>query len=223
MDPKTYVPYIAAGGGLMGIQTSRSLPTRCPIAVITPTRGRARYHETLWRTFDAQTYPFRELWVLDDSDEPSSFFARMQDARLHYEWIPAGAPLVTGDKRNLLLYRAQAPVIAQFDDDDWYAPTYLEIMLQRMHRADADFVTLRNWNERIESSGEMYTFEPQHECEIWGWGFTYMFRRSVVSRVSFPSLVRGQDWPFAHAVRSAGLKTLLIEDGAAWVAHGLHA
>lgn len=207
---------------LTGITTPRELGVVCPIAVITPTFQRARYHDKLWRTFAAQTYEPKELWILDDSPEPSEFFLKLSDPRVHYDWLPTRGPWTTGDKRNVLLYRAQAPVIAQFDDDDHYAPHYLESMLGRLRAADADFVTLRSWNERVESTGEVYPFEPLHECEIWGWGFTYMFRRSVLRHVSFPPLPKGQDWPFAWGVRQAGLRAQLIEDGADWVEHLHH-
>ena len=37
-------------------------------------------------------------------------------------------------KRNWLCERASAPVIAQFDDDDYYAPNYLAVMLKPLWR-----------------------------------------------------------------------------------------
>jgi hypothetical protein len=45
--------------------------------------------------------------------------------------------MLVSAKRNWLCERASAPAIAQFDDDDYYAPHYLATMLARLGQSGA--------------------------------------------------------------------------------------
>ena len=99
------------------------------------------YLAGLYRCFAEQTHPDRELLICDDSPTPSAFFAALSDPTVQY--LHSGARLTTGEKRNLLMARATGEVIAFFDDDDHYAPSYLHDMLALL--GDADLVKLSGW------------------------------------------------------------------------------
>ena len=106
-------------------------------------RGKTqKWHPLLYQVFASQTYDPKELIVLDSSKRPSKFFLALQDKRVYYLHV---ANTTLGVKRNRLASMANGTIIAQFDDDDWYAPTYLDVMVSRLHTSKADFVKLSGW------------------------------------------------------------------------------
>ena len=92
----------------------------------------------------AQTLQDFEWLILDDGPEPSAWFQQLSDPRIRYHHLDA-APLLVSAKRNWLCEQATAPVIAQFDDDDYYAPGYLATMLARLKETGADITKLSAW------------------------------------------------------------------------------
>ena len=208
----------AVGAGLPGIPSERDVGATVTISVICPTRNRSHYHERLYRQFSQQDHPNKELLVLDDSSAASTFFTRIMktDLGVRYEH---SMPMSIGAARNALLAKASGTVIAHFDDDDEYMPSYLSSMLERLRALDADFVKLSTWRQRDHKSGRIqhHDARTRGEADLWGWGFSYMYRRSVASRVSFPAISHGEDYLFVQKVRALGLKAALIHDGPDWV------
>ena len=114
------------------------------ITIICPTYNRPERHANLYAVFNHQNYSDKELLVMDDSAEKSPFFAELQDDRVTYLHLTSSSTI--GHKRNLMADIAKGEVIAHFDDDDYYAPDYLQTMLQLIDCAD--------------STGEGATVEP---------------------------------------------------------------
>jgi glycosyltransferase involved in cell wall biosynthesis len=214
----------SARGALPNAPASRTLGSPTTVSIIVPTWNRHDKHEALYRCFQEQDYHERDMWVLDDSPEPSPFFCslRNSDERLHY--IHTTGRQSIGYKRNQLIAMARGDVIAHFDDDDCYKPPYLSSMLDRLARADADFVKLARWNERREWDNHRWTYDGNQSvtANLWGWGFSYVYRRWVTSRVSFPHINGGEDYSFVRGLQKAGMKSHLVFDGPHWLEHVLH-
>ena len=214
----------SARGGLPNAPPSRDLGSPPTVSIIVPTLNRHDKHEALYRYFQEQDYPERDMWVLDDSGEPSPFFCSLRDSdeRLHY--IHTTDRQSIGHKRNQLIAMAGGDVIAHFDDDDVYRPPYLSAMIDRLVRMDADFIKLGRWNERREWNNHRWTYEGKQNvnANLWGWGFSYVYRRWVSHRVSFPHINGGEDYSFVTGLWQAGMKTELVFDGADWLEHVLH-
>ena len=207
------------------------------ISLITPTHGRAELLRHQHAIVTAQTVQDFEWLILDDSPEPSAFFAGLNDPRIQYhhqaerQWV--------SHKRNWLCERATAPVIAQFDDDDYYAPNYLETMLARL--GDADIVKLSawfvwsaqlkrlGWWDAREMLGLHFTFGPEKRLDAFfnqtvpenmknnwlGYGFSYVFRKSMWEAAPFPPVQYASDFGFIAAglARGAKLETFPDTDG----------
>jgi glycosyltransferase involved in cell wall biosynthesis len=96
------------------------------VSVILTTRDRPRLLALALSYYRYQTYPRRELIVVDDGE----FFPADResiealDGRLIR--MPPGTPL--GDKLNAGVEQANGAFCQKMDDDDWYAPTYTERM-----------------------------------------------------------------------------------------------
>lgn len=116
------------------------------VSVICPTFNRPHLHAQLYNVFQHQSYSNKELLVMDDSPTPSPFFTRpaiVQDKRVRYWHVTTRMSI--GHKRNYLVQQSRGEYIAHFDDDDYYAPTYLEEMLRALTAADADLVKPSVW------------------------------------------------------------------------------
>ena len=209
------------------------------ISIVTPTLNREKSLPRLYDQFRKQTYPDCELIVLDDSPAPSTFFSMLTDPRVRYEH--SRERLTVGSKHNLLASMANGEVIMHFDDDDYYAPNYVEAMLQ--HLGDADFVKLSGWymfsqthnifaywdlamtaslHYRVESGKPLGTFNPSdhkaEEVQTWsqknlnGWGFCYVYRRQVWQDNPFEDLKHGEDGAFLHRLILAGCSIRQVPD-----------
>lgn len=97
-----------------------------------PTRGRPQLAQKAVQCFLSQTYPNKQLLILDDADEPSfrdplvpllpevSYFRR------------EGKRMNIAEKRNELCQFATGEIIMHFDDDDWSSPSRMADQVQRM-------------------------------------------------------------------------------------------
>ncbi len=101
------------------------------VTCIMPTRSRPEFARMAVEYWQAQTYPNKELLILDDGDDPS--FAGLTP--------PAGVTLtVTAgtlrysipEKLNMLCGMANGEIIARFDDDDYSAPGRLDDQVPRL-------------------------------------------------------------------------------------------
>ena len=217
------------------------------ISVITPTCDRQRYLQGLYRTYTAQTYQHRELLVYDDSSVPSAFMCRLDDPTVRYFHRPPG--LTIGEKRNWLIGQANGDTIAHFDDDDYYSPDYLSIMDALLD--EHDFVKLIGWFLVDIVSGGLFYWDtatildrhfvvgdglpprvvelsPIEDKDAWirhqtyGYGFSYVYRRHLASRILFAHMNKGEDYMFATACEEAGFRLHFAADRAGIVAHILH-
>jgi len=211
--------------GVAGVTAVRELPTPVSVSVICPTYNRHNRHEGLYTAFQTQNHPDKDLWILDDSPQPSPFFrdkVGTKDPRVHY--IHQSDRLTIGAKRNQLIALSAGSVLAHFDDDDWYDPSYLATMVQALVDSDADFIKCSVWQERREKDNHRRTMDVRQNrhANLWGYGFSYMYRRFAATHASFPHTNSGEDYVFLQSLRSAGLNAQLADHCAHLVEHVLH-
>jgi glycosyltransferase involved in cell wall biosynthesis len=99
------------------------------ISVIMPARGRHAFALAAFDCWKRQSYPDKELVIVDDMDCPA-FPAGVGDPQVQYVSLPQRASI--GAKRNLACSLATGKYIAHFDSDDWSAPGRLADQLQRL-------------------------------------------------------------------------------------------
>ena len=219
------------------------------VSIITPTFQREERLAALYEIFDRQTHVDKELLVYDDSSEPSRVMQTLSDARVRYFY--SKSRLTQGDKRDRLVRESSGDIVVQFDDDDYYAPQYVERMVSEL--ADCDLVKLSKWFLAAADSGECFYWDTtevrsQHyllacgespqaiamdpsaqgiadwtDRMLWGYGFSYAFRRDVYKVAQFdPSADRKQDYPFIIACRHAKLRLRAIADVEGLAIHVIH-
>jgi hypothetical protein len=97
------------------------------VSVILTTRDRPRLLGVALACYCHQTYPRRELIVVDDGAMFPADAAAVAAAGGHLIRVEAGMPL--GAKLNRGVDAAHGSLCQKMDDDDWYAPRFLENMV----------------------------------------------------------------------------------------------
>jgi hypothetical protein len=219
------------------------------VSCICPTYGRAERHVDTYASFRRQTYPHKELLVLDDSPEPSPFFTRLVDWRVRYWHVPTRMSI--GQKRNILIGRASGEIIAHQDDDDQYRKDYLTTMLARL--GSRDFCKLSVFNIHNEKDGSKWQWDTRRlggthtlinatlgtvcvampsnvaksDAIGWGYGFSYVYRKKLWETTKFEDVNLREDYKWICAVRKAlgdasSAKLVQVADCPALVWHNVH-
>lgn len=123
------------------LHRARSEPIPPLVSLLTPTHNRGDFLGILADCIYHQTIPLRQVeWiVLDDSTDPrevralAAWFDQLPlHCRLHrllFVHVPRKLPI--GHKRNLCKMLSRGAYCVHMDDDDYYAPHYVETVLDR--------------------------------------------------------------------------------------------
>ena len=102
------------------------------VSVILATKDRPRFLSIALRCYQHQTYPNRELIVIDDGQdfpvEPQ--LIESIGGRL----IRLEDDTILGTKMNIGIEQASGPLCQKMDDDDWYGPSFLETMVNEFFK-----------------------------------------------------------------------------------------
>ncbi len=193
------------------------------VSVITPTHNRSRFLRRALHHFRRQDFREIEWLILDDSTEDAAPLQTSGQENIFYRRVSQKLPI--GTKRNILIEQARGEYIVQFDDDDYYAPHYVSHMVGALEAQQADLINLRGWffydlpsrffgywdlmqktgphyccsqsgvSLAFLSDGNNHGFETNH----LGFGFSYVFRRSVWEATPFPDIDWNEDGTFARS------------------------
>ena len=215
------------------------------VSLITPTYERAWFLQQAARWIRGQTYGNYEWLVLDDSREPCSALAGGNDPRIRYRHV--ARRMTIGEKRNELVAEARGEIVAHFDDDDYYAPNYLRVMVELLQARSADFVKLSGYflyDLRHDFFGywalkntaglqfgcyanvlRVHVVGPEEAEKLadnyLGYGFSYVYRRSLWGAARFGDLNHHEETDFINAVR-LGATVHCVDDDVGIVLHLLH-
>ena len=176
------------------------------VSCIMPTRGRPTFVARSIVYFLRQDYAPRELLVVYEQE--SDIAPRVDHPEVRYLQAPANGSI--GAKRNEAVRQALGAVIAQWDDDDWYAPTRLSRQLAPILANAADISALndivflhlaahRYWSVSRELFRRMFS---QNVC-----GGTLVYRRSVWQQAGpYPATSMREDADFLSSALRHGAR-----------------
>eukprot|EP00746_Dinoflagellata_sp_MGD_P025346 gnl/MRDRNA2_/MRDRNA2_159567_c0_seq1.p1 gnl/MRDRNA2_/MRDRNA2_159567_c0~~gnl/MRDRNA2_/MRDRNA2_159567_c0_seq1.p1 ORF type:complete len:540 (-),score=79.48 gnl/MRDRNA2_/MRDRNA2_159567_c0_seq1:165-1688(-) len=197
------------------------------VSVCVPTMGcRKEFHEHLWKIFDAQDWADKELVVVETyQHSPSPFFTNKskEDKRLIYMSfkLPIAQDFSIGLKRNMCTHLASGEILANFDDDDIYAPMYISTMVNAMKEAKATAATLSSWYTYDIARQKVGFYDPQAyfgkaycvDSLLYGYGFSYIYFREAAIQIPYPDQNFGEDYEFFCALRTfPGQSIVLVPD-----------
>lgn len=97
------------------------------VSMVLTTRDRPGFLQVALACYQHQTYPLRELIVIDDGDQFPADGLSVEAVGGRLIRMPPGTPL--GTKLNRGVEEAQGWLCQKMDDDDWYGSRFLETMV----------------------------------------------------------------------------------------------
>lgn len=211
------------------------------VSIVSPTMAtRQLYHESLWRCYNETTWLDKELVVYETYEQsPSSFFREKAktDSRIIFVTLrrAAGTDFTVGLKRNMTLHLASGEFIVNFDDDDLYAPCYVERIVGEMQKKGLMGVTLSAWYNYYVGQGRCTFSDPSCWGEwvndpteldniLYGYGFSYSHRRAPALTYPYPNKGFAEDAPFFLNLRRlyGDAKVILWKDTEGMCVHIMH-
>lgn len=163
------------------------------VSCLMVTRDRAALARNAIRCFLDQTWPNRELVILDDSEDPAleRIVQEFDDPRIRFLRIPPEGKTL-GHLRNEAVALARGEYVCQWDDDDLYDPARIELQMHAILVNRAAACMLQRWTiwwpqaHRLASS--------RHRA----WEGSLICRKDRMPE--YPDLRRGEDTPVAETL-----------------------
>jgi hypothetical protein len=186
---------------------NRSAPAEKPlVSCILPTSNRRHLLRHAIQCFERQTYPERELIVVDDGPDPVS---DLIPCHPQVRYVRLAGSRTLGQKRNLACGCARGEFIAHWDDDDWSADWRLayqvEGLLSNPWAELCGIVRVLFFNPQSDRAWE-YRYPP--DAKGWLCGGALCYRKSFWETHPFPDIHGGEDTRFIWDAPEKSLLTL---------------
>jgi glycosyltransferase involved in cell wall biosynthesis len=157
------------------------------ISCILATGNRNRFFPQALRCFQSQTWPNRELIVVDDGETSVARLCRGTDNVKH---IRLNRRTPVGTKLNIGIANSAGAILQKLDDDDYYAPRFLETAATRL-LANRSRRAIAAWDSFLI----MLAGSPALYFSGRGWlaGGTLCFRRAVWDAAPFRDVPKDED------------------------------
>jgi len=172
------------------------------VSCILPTKNRAAFIPQAIRSYQSQTYPHKELIIVDNGTDQTKSLIPTDDPSIQYFTI-AGIQF-TGDMRNACVNRAKGEVICHFDSDDWSAPERVTDQVTRLgeHGVVTGYNSMLFYDIR---DGRCYRWSFSQSPLRYVLGTSLCYTREWWRHHPFPGLLVGEDLRFFQtAQREAG-------------------
>lgn len=181
------------------------------VSCLMVTRERRVLAERAVACFASQTWPNRELVILDDGDEDyAPMLAPFISAghAIRYCRVERDPARRLGGLRNASIELADGDWCAQWDDDEWYGPKRIERQMAALSAGDV--ASALRWTLMAVDSPMLgpLTFRADTGFATPG---TVLHRRDAAQ---YPDLARGEDAVFLKSLRDAGGVAVLGKDDA---------
>jgi glycosyltransferase involved in cell wall biosynthesis len=183
------------------------------VSCIMPTYNRRPFLPLSLSCFEQQTYPNRELIIVDDG---SDSVADLLPASPQIRYVRMEHRCNIGAKRNLACEQARGTFIAHWDDDDWYSPQRLATQLEPLLADTHDVTGLVNSYVLQMPAGKFWTTtEAVHRRMFVGdmHGGTLVYRRSLwANGIRYPEANLAEDAMFIRRAVETGKRLLRLNN-----------
>lgn len=183
---------------------------------------RPQFINNIIESYSKQTLAKKELILVINSKniDVCPIKKKLADCGIHalIHSVPAETSL--GECLNQGVKRANYPVIAKFDDDDYYGKYYLEEAQHALAESDAEIVGKRSFFIYFKNMLELRLFNSNHE-HTWispgdrqntykpthfFSGGTLVIKRNIAENYPFPDINRGEDGHFQRSCFLNGIR-----------------
>lgn len=167
------------------------------ISCVMVTADRHRFCGRAIKSYIDQSYPNKELIVLDNGETPmDDLLVDVPDSEIRYTRVTKTPDMTLGDLRNESLSLVGGDIVVpQWDDDDWSPPNRLEYQYQSLVSHEVEACTLLATLMHVDHP--RYFDNPFLGLLAGGVPPTIMHRRD--DSVRFPSLPRKGDTVYKSA------------------------
>lgn len=172
--------------------------------------NRPQFFDNILQNYNRQRYKGKELIIIlnHDSMNLQLYQNRVRNyANVSVYQVPESISL--GQSLNAGITRARFPLIAKFDDDDYYSPFYLKEQVNGLRRTKSDIVGKHSCLVYLGASKTLLVRSPKEKNKYVEFiqGGTLLFKREVLKKVRFTDRSIGEDVTFLRQCRNRGFKT----------------
>ncbi|WYP25851.1 glycosyltransferase family 2 protein [Alkalihalobacillus sp. FSL W8-0930] len=183
------------------------------VSVITPVYNSERFLEETIQSVQKQTYPYWELFLIDDGSTDSSVeIARSyanKDSRIHV--VQLNSNQGAAGARNEGINRANGKYVAFLDSDDLWMPEKIEkqLMFMEANQYVFSFTSYRIMKEsgelrdKVVPAPEVITYDQLLKNTIIGC-LTVMLNIDVLGKVQMPTIKTRQDFVLWLTILKSG-------------------
>jgi len=178
------------------------------ITVITSTI-RPEFMENVFENYNRQNYEIKELIIiLNKNSMDISLWKEKAKQYSNISIFQIDEEVSLGECYNFCVEESSYDYIAPFDDDDYYAPNYLQDIVEAFKISNADVVGKRARYIFFESIGILAISGIRHENSYVSYidGPTLSFNKKIFDRVQFKNVPCGIDVEFCKDCVSNGIK-----------------
>jgi hypothetical protein len=160
------------------------------VSCIMATYGRPHLVPQAVASLLRQTHPALELVVVDDGPESLAPLLPADDRVLH---IRLERRQTIGAKRNIGIEAARGDLLANWDDDDWYAPWRIGYQVERLLADGAEVCGLDRLVYYDPARARAWRYAWPRSARPWVHDAVLLFTRDFWRRNPFPDTSRGID------------------------------
>lgn len=185
--------------------TNTGEDTQPLISCIMPTYNRRAFVPHAIRYFLRQDYPEKELIILDDGTDCIKDLVP-EHPRIMYHRLPEKITL--GAKMNMACKLAKGNIIANWDDDDWYAPRRLSYQATAMKQPSTFICGINRLLYVDLGSKDTYEYIYPANQRTWMLGSSLCFRKDFWEQHPFSDINVGMDGLFVWSTTNEHLQVL---------------
>ncbi|MNI33050.1 Glycosyl transferase family 2 [compost metagenome] len=179
------------------------------VSIITCT-NRPQFFDNILKNYRKQAYKNKELIIIlnNDSMDLEEYRGKTQSYD-NVEVYKVPDKISLGQCLNCGITKTKFPLIAKFDDDDYYSPFYLTEQVSALKRMKSDVVGKHACLVYLEATKNLVIRSPKEKNKYLKFvqGGTILFRRRVLDKVRFSNLSIGEDVTFLKHCLKKGYTT----------------
>lgn len=175
------------------------------VSCIMPTANRQKFIPFAIDYFLKQDYPNAQLVIVDDGTNSIASLIPDHPKIKYYYTEPLGT---IGIKRNYACEKAEGEIIMHWDDDDYYAPSWISKITDALLTSGADIAGLNRVIFYSPSVDKRWMYEDTELDKPWLCGATMTYRKSFWQQHPFIDLQVGEDYDF---VWNSGAKIFALD------------
>ena len=172
---------------------------RFTVSCIMCTKDRPTFVKKSIKMFEKQSYPNKELIIIDDSDQIDEYAQQCDVKYFHLKGKHS-----IGKKRNIGIKKASGDVVLIWDDDDYNGPERIKNQLNALLKSKKDAIVYNTCVYYSVPLRVLFTFSKDIHDRIWKYGYiagTVMFYKYVWNKVKYPSVSFREDILFLERMK----------------------